>query len=67
MKTLNLSSLENCKIKDLFITQAEPFSDFRGENFEGFSEDVYDKIFSASDNWRNGNNKFIVDSFFQIY
>lgn len=63
MKTVNLSISNDCKIKDLFLLRPESFSDYRGENFEGFNEESYGKIFSTSDNWRNGNNKFIVDSF----
>ena len=63
MKTLNISSSNNCKIKDLFLVQPESFCDFRGENFEGYNEKSYNEIFSSSENWVKGNNKFIVDSF----
>jgi dTDP-4-dehydrorhamnose 3,5-epimerase len=63
MKTLNISSSNNCKIKDLFLVQPESFYDFRGENFEGYNEKSYQDIFSASENWVKNNNKFIVDSF----
>lgn len=63
MKKFNLSSEKNCVIEDLFLIQPETFHDYRGENFEGYHEESYGKIFSASERWRNGNNKFIVDSF----
>lgn len=63
MKTANISSSSNRKIKDLFLLQPEYFSDHRGENFEGYNEKHYDEIFSSSDKWRGSNNKFIVDSF----
>ena len=63
MSPLNLSTSSNCKIKDLFIIQPECFSDYRGENFEGYNENLYNKIFCSSESWTKGNNKFIVDSF----
>ena len=63
MKTLNITSSNNCKIKDLFLVQPESFYDFRGENFEGYNEKSHQDIFSASENWVKNNNKFIVDSF----
>lgn len=63
MIPLNLSTSSNCKIKDLFIIQPECFSDYRGENFEGYNENLYNKIFCSSESWTEGNNKFIVDSF----
>jgi dTDP-4-dehydrorhamnose 3,5-epimerase len=63
MIPLNLSTSSNCKIKDLFIIQPECFSDYRGENFEGYNENLYNKIFCSSESWTKGNNKFIVDSF----
>jgi dTDP-4-dehydrorhamnose 3,5-epimerase len=63
MKILNLSSLNNCKIKDLFVLQPETFSDFRGENFEGYNDCSYQKIFSSSERWSKASPKFIVDSF----
>jgi len=63
MKVNNLTSEKNCLIKDLFLVQPETFYDYRGENFEGYSESIYDKIFIVSEKWRNGKHKFIVDSF----
>lgn len=63
MKKFNLSSEKNCIIEDLFLIQPETFFDHRGENFEGYHEDDYKKMFSSSERWRNGNNKFIIDSF----
>ena len=50
-------------IEDFFILQPESFEDFRGENFEGYSEERYSEIFSTSKNWSEGKNKFITDSF----
>lgn len=63
MKITDLSSSNNCKIKDLFLVQPECFFDHRGENFEGYNESLHDEIFSSSQNWVNGKNKFIADSF----
>ena len=63
MKTLNITSSNNCKINDLFLVQPESYYDFRGENFEGYNEKSHQDIFSASENWVKNNNKFIVDSF----
>ena len=63
MKTQKISSSDSFKIKDLFLLQPEFFADHRGENFEGYNEKHYDEIFSSSSEWKNGNNRFIVDSF----
>ena len=63
MKTQRISSSDSFKIKDLFLLQPEFFADHRGENFEGYNEKHYDEIFSSSSEWKNGNNRFIVDSF----
>jgi dTDP-4-dehydrorhamnose 3,5-epimerase len=62
MNALNLNTSNN-KIKDLFVVQPSYFTDYRGENFEGYNESHYNKIFSSSENWSKGNHKFIVDSF----
>jgi dTDP-4-dehydrorhamnose 3,5-epimerase len=58
---LNLST--DGQIEDLFVLHPESFEDFRGENFEGYSEERYGEIFSTSKNWTEGKNKFITDSF----
>lgn len=50
-------------IEDLFLVTYESFKDARGENFEGFDESLYHSEFSKSENWKNENPKFIVDSY----
>lgn len=61
---MNLENLSHqSKIKDLFILKADTFYDFRGENFEGYSDERYEKIFSDSQKWKEQNPKFIIDSY----
>ncbi len=55
----NLSS----EIEDLFLIKNDSFEDFRGENFEGFDEELYHKEFSKRESWKSENPKFIVDSY----
>ncbi len=61
MKIENLN--HQSKIKDLCLVKINSFYDFRGENFEGFNSDSYQKIFNESQAWRDQGNSFVVDSF----
>jgi dTDP-4-dehydrorhamnose 3,5-epimerase len=61
MKIDNLSY--GSKIEDLFILKVDSFSDFRGENFEGYNDNSYQSIFKLSRNWEKQNKSFIIDSY----
>lgn len=61
MKIENLT--HTSKIKDLFILKIDGFSDFRGENFEGFNCDSYQQIFNSNERWITEKNSFVVDSY----
>ena len=50
--------ISKSNIKDLVIIKIEGFSDFRGENFESFNNDEFNKIVP---NWNFKN--FVIDSF----
>jgi len=47
-------------IKDLIVIQPDKLLDNRGENFEGYNEKTYNKIFKEND---IPNLKFVIDSF----
>lgn len=63
MQIKNISNLYSSKINDLFILKPEVFYDFRGENFEGFQDEFYQKTFSESLLREEESPKFIIDSY----
>lgn len=63
MQIKNISNLYPLKINDLFVLKPEVFYDFRGENFESFQDEFYQKEFSTSALWKAESPKFIIDSY----
>ena len=63
MKIKNINTEYPSKINDLFVLKPEMFCDFRGENFEGFQENLCQEEFSKSPLWRSEAPRFIIDSY----